>query len=54
MGGMDHGDNDDEGMDDEGMGAMYTGALSGMSGAEFDRMFLTMMIEHHQGAVEMA
>jgi len=25
-----------------------------MSGAEFDRMFLTMMIEHHRSAVQMA
>jgi uncharacterized protein (DUF305 family) len=49
MGGMDHG-----GMDDGGMGGMDTGALAGMSGTEFDRMFLTMMIEHHQGAVDMA
>ncbi len=24
------------------------------TGAEFDQMFLTMMIEHHQGAIEMA
>ena len=46
---MDHG-----GMDDGNMGGMDTGALAGISGAEFDRMFLTMMIEHHQGAVEMA
>ena len=28
--------------------------LETASGAEFDRMFLTMMIEHHQGAVAMA
>jgi uncharacterized protein (DUF305 family) len=28
--------------------------LQGMSGAGFDRMFLQMMIEHHQGAIEMA
>jgi uncharacterized protein (DUF305 family) len=49
MGGMDHGDT--SGSD---MGGMDTGALAGMSGVEFDRMFLTMMIEHHQGAVEMA
>ncbi|HEX8598635.1 MAG TPA: DUF305 domain-containing protein [Chloroflexia bacterium] len=28
--------------------------LSGMSGAEFEQHFLSMMIEHHQGAVEMA
>jgi uncharacterized protein (DUF305 family) len=44
MGGMDHGD----------MGGMDTGALAGMSGAEFDRMFLTMMVEHHRSAVQMA
>ena len=49
MGGMDHG-----GMDDGGMGGMDTGALAGMSGADFDRMFLSMMIEHHRSAVEMA
>ncbi|WP_341351030.1 DUF305 domain-containing protein [Nocardioides convexus] len=24
------------------------------NGAEFDQMFLTMMIEHHRGAIEMA
>lgn len=29
-------------------------ALEAASGAEFDEAFLTMMIEHHQGAVEMA
>jgi len=28
--------------------------LQGMSGPGFDRMFLQMMIEHHQGAIEMA
>lgn len=28
--------------------------LEGSSGTEFDRMFLTMMIEHHQGAIEMS
>jgi uncharacterized protein (DUF305 family) len=49
MGGMDHG-----GMDDGSMGGMDTGALMGMSGAEFDRMFLIMMIEHHRSAVQMA
>ena len=48
-GGMDHG-----GMDDGDMGGMDTGALAGMSGTEFDRMFLTMMIEHHRSAVQMA
>ncbi len=49
MGGMNHGE-----MDDGDMSGMDTGALGGMSGPEFDRMFLTMMIEHHEGAVEMA
>lgn len=28
--------------------------MEGASGAEFDQMFLTMMIEHHDGAIEMA
>jgi len=28
--------------------------LEKASGAEFDTMFLTMMVEHHEGAVEMA
>ena len=28
--------------------------LAGADGAAFDRMWLTMMIEHHEGAVEMA
>ncbi|MEO7422000.1 MAG: DUF305 domain-containing protein [Ornithinibacter sp.] len=28
--------------------------LDGESGAMFDRMFLTMMIDHHTGAIEMA
>jgi uncharacterized protein (DUF305 family) len=52
-----------------GMPGMDHGAMPGMSGgmtpeqmqqleqatgAEFDRMFLEMMIEHHRGAVEMA
>lgn len=48
-GGMSHG-----GMEDGDMGGMDTGALAGMSGSEFDRMFLTMMIEHHRSAVQMA
>jgi uncharacterized protein (DUF305 family) len=29
-------------------------ALTGASDAEFQNMWLDMMIEHHQGAVEMA
>jgi len=28
--------------------------LRGLSGADFDRQFLTSMIAHHQGAIEMA
>ena len=30
------------------------GALASAEGAEFDRMWLTMMIEHHEGAITMA
>lgn len=49
----------DHGMDGTNHGdGMMTEAdmkkLGGMSGAAFDRMFLTMMIKHHQGAVTMA
>ncbi|WP_116453435.1 DUF305 domain-containing protein [Blastococcus litoris] len=51
MGGMDHGSG---GMDMEGMSEEDMTALDSASGAEFDRMFLKMMIEHHRGAVEMA
>ena len=53
--GMDHGDMDMGGqtaggmMSDEDMGA-----LMDASGADFDRMWLTMMIAHHEGAIEMA
>jgi uncharacterized protein (DUF305 family) len=50
--GMDHG-----GMD-HGSGGMMSEedmqALMNATGAEFDRMFLTQMIAHHTGAVEMA
>jgi uncharacterized protein (DUF305 family) len=28
--------------------------LKGVSGAEFDRLFLEGMIKHHQGAIQMA
>jgi uncharacterized protein (DUF305 family) len=58
MSGMDH-DMDD--MDSTGSGdmpGMMTDAdmkkLDGARGAGFDRMFLTMMTEHHTGAIEMA
>ena len=41
-----------------GMAGMMTdeqmAALTAASGAEFDRMFLELMVVHHQGAVEMA
>ncbi|MFE1315653.1 DUF305 domain-containing protein [Streptomyces sp. NPDC058755] len=36
------------------MDAKDMGELKKMSGEDFDAMFLTMMIEHHKGAVEMA
>ncbi len=43
---------------DDHMDGMMTSAqmeeLSGATGAAFDRLFLTMMIEHHEGAVAMA
>lgn len=54
--GMDHGDmgHDSGGpmsgmMDEEQMSD-----LMGASGADWDSMFLEMMIEHHEGAIEMA
>ncbi|MFC0449621.1 DUF305 domain-containing protein [Rhodococcus jostii] len=43
-----HGDGD--GM----MSADRMDALTALSGAEFDRQWLTMMIEHHEGAIDMA
>ncbi|MEO5877254.1 MAG: DUF305 domain-containing protein [Streptosporangiaceae bacterium] len=50
MPGMDHGG--------AGMPGMMTDAdmmsLTKASGAGFDRMFLTMMIKHHEGAIAMA
>jgi uncharacterized protein (DUF305 family) len=46
------------GMGDSGMPGMmssdHMAGLKKMSGKEFDTMFLTMMIEHHKGAVAMA
>jgi uncharacterized protein (DUF305 family) len=54
MPGMDH--SGMEGM--EGMAGMMDSAdmdkLKKASGKEFDSTFLTMMVEHHKGAVEMA
>ena len=45
-GGMGH----DSGMMSQG----DMGALASAEGAEFDQMWLTMMIEHHEGAITMA
>lgn len=51
MPGMDHSSH-------SGMAGMMDGAdmdkLGKASGADFDSMFLTMMVEHHEGAVKMA
>jgi uncharacterized protein (DUF305 family) len=57
MPGMDHSGMDGmDGMD--GMAGMMDSAdmdkLKKASGKDFDSMFLTMMVEHHEGAVEMA
>ncbi|WP_326662580.1 DUF305 domain-containing protein [Streptomyces canus] len=51
MPGMDH-----SGMDgmDGMMDSADMGKLKKASGKDFDSMFLTMMVEHHEGAVEMA
>lgn len=50
MGGMDR-----RGMDMAGMmSPKRMTELESVRGAEFDRMFLQMMINHHEGAVEMA
>ena len=49
MSGMDHSDGMPGMMSSEDMAA-----LEKSSGDEFDQMFLTMMIEHHEGAIEMA
>lgn len=52
-GGMDHGD-----MGHGDTGGMMTeddmNMLEATNGADFDRMFLEMMIEHHEGAIDMA
>lgn len=47
-----------EGMDHGDMSGMMTSedmaALEKAKGTEFDRMWMQMMIEHHEGAIEMA
>ena len=50
MGGMDHSGSDMSGM----MSDADIESLGAATGAQFDQMFLTMMIEHHTGAIEMA
>ncbi|WP_299039897.1 DUF305 domain-containing protein [uncultured Pseudokineococcus sp.] len=50
MEGMDHGSESMEGM----MTEQDMASLEAASGREFDQMWLSMMIEHHTGAVEMA
>lgn len=58
MSGMDHGGMGQGGMDHGGMAGMMTPdqmrRLEHADGADFDRMFLEMMIAHHEGAVQMA
>ena len=58
MPGMDHGGMEQDGTDHGGMAGMMTpeqmSRLEQAGGAEFDRMFLEMMIAHHEGAVQMA
>ena len=50
MSGMDH----DMGDMPDSMSSDDMDRLTGLSGSEFDREFLTMMTSHHQGAVDMA
>ncbi|MDX8032615.1 DUF305 domain-containing protein [Lentzea sp. BCCO 10_0856] len=52
MPGMDHGSG--HGSMPGMMTAGEMAKLNGATGAEFDRMWLDLMIKHHQGAVEMA
>jgi uncharacterized protein (DUF305 family) len=62
MSGMDHGDMDHGDMDDmassDGMSGMMSAEdmadLEAAEGSAFEQMWLSMMIEHHEGAVEMA
>ncbi|MEV0152840.1 DUF305 domain-containing protein [Micromonospora sp. NPDC050686] len=51
-------DRNSGGRHQHGMGGMQSpealDRLTAARGAEFDRMFVSMMIEHHQGAIDMA
>ncbi|GAB2637002.1 hypothetical protein GCM10027270_27380 [Nocardioides ginkgobilobae] len=56
-GDMDHGDMDDMGEMDGMTGMMSAEDMADLEAAEgsaFEQMWLSMMIEHHEGAVEMA
>ena len=53
MSGMDHGGHD-VGTMPGAMSSADMDRLAGLSGSEFDREFLTLMIAHHQGAIDMA
>jgi uncharacterized protein (DUF305 family) len=53
MGGMGHGDGGMSGMPGM-MSSDDMGALDKATGSSFDKMFLTMMIAHHAGAIDMA
>ncbi|MGB7979944.1 MAG: DUF305 domain-containing protein [Candidatus Nanopelagicales bacterium] len=54
-GGMDHGGMDMGGMTEAGMmSAEDMAALANATGADFDTLWLQMMIAHHQGATAMA
>lgn len=50
MAGKNHGGDADMGM----MSAADMKSLTASTGAAFDKIFLTMMIEHHKGAIDMA
>ena len=56
--GVDEKDSGHEGHDMSGMTGMMTEGdmdlLADSTGADFDRLWLTMMVEHHEGAVDMA
>lgn len=41
-------------MDMDGMNKLSVSILSGLKDDEFDRMFLAMMLDHHEGAVSMS
>lgn len=50
MSGMDHGSMQMSSMDMNSMNAQ----LKGKTGDDFDKTFLSLMTEHHQGAIDMA